>query len=139
MVSSVVIPGSSLGGQTRWRKAGRRLTAVPASRSRPVARPARSSGMRLTRRGRMVVLVVATVLLVAAFSLGRVSTTAATSVPPPVAYRSVVVAAGDTLWEIASTAVPDRDPRLTVEDIRRLNHLRGVTVQAGQQLLLPPG
>ena len=44
---------------------------------------------------------------------------------------------GDTLWSIAEREAPGTDPRDTVEDILRLNHLDSVAVEAGSVLLLP--
>lgn len=92
--------------------------------------------VRLTRRGRVVVVVAALfVLLAAGFSLGR-ATSAADAAGPP---RTVVVAPGDTLWALAARHVPRADPRVTVAKIRSLNHLTSVTVQAGQRLRVPAG
>jgi hypothetical protein len=89
--------------------------------------------LRLTRRGRLLALVVVTVLLFAAFSVGRVSSHAAT---PPTAPRTIVVSSGDTLWSIAKAEAPGRDPRQIVDLLERSNHLAG-SLQVGQRLVLP--
>ena len=48
------------------------------------------------------------------------------------------VAAGDTLWEIATEQYPpSEDPRVAVEDIRRENGLEGYLIQPGMRLQLP--
>lgn len=52
------------------------------------------------------------------------------------AHCKVTVQPHDTLWDIAKREAPDRDPRLEVADIRRLNHLPTADVQAGQVLEL---
>ncbi len=53
----------------------------------------------------------------------------------PVPYT---VAAGDTLWEIATEQYPpSEDPRATVEDIRRENGLEGYLIEPGMRLELP--
>jgi LysM repeat protein len=53
----------------------------------------------------------------------------------PIPYT---VAAGDTLWEIATEQYPpSEDPRATVEDIRRENGLEGYLIQPGMRLELP--
>jgi LysM repeat protein len=51
---------------------------------------------------------------------------------------SVVVETGDTLWSIAgSVAGPGDDVRAVVDQIQRLNHLRGTELVPGQSLRLP--
>lgn len=95
------------------------------------------SALRLTRRGRLVVVTGIVALLLAAFSLGRVDSQA--SVPsaesgPPL--TQTVVMPGDTLWSIARELAPDHDPRDVVAQIKKLNDLSGALI-AGQQLFLP--
>jgi len=100
--------------------------------------PTGHTQLRLTRRGRMCLVVLAAVLAALAFSAGRASgTTGAAAGQVNVSTASVVARSGDTLWSIARAAAPERDPRITVEQLRRLNHLAGVQVVPGQQLLLP--
>jgi LysM repeat protein len=55
----------------------------------------------------------------------------------PVATASVVVEQGDSLWGIAASIAPDRDPRDVIHEIRELNGLRGSLIQPGQVLLVP--
>ncbi|HEU5157280.1 MAG TPA: LysM peptidoglycan-binding domain-containing protein [Streptosporangiaceae bacterium] len=103
--------------------------------------PNRSAGIRLTRRGRAVL-----VIMVAAALLGALWLTAGRwalagsqgeKSGPARARESVIVGYGDTLWEIASRARPDADPRVTVRRIIDLNSLSTPIVQPGQRLLLP--
>jgi hypothetical protein len=47
----------------------------------------------------------------------------------------VVVQPGDTLWSIASAVAPDRDVRITVDELVRLNGNQPIVV--GQRLALP--
>lgn len=105
---------------------------------RPIHRPAgppAAAPSRLTRRGRLVLVLVLAAVALVAFSLGRTSATASRdAVAPPRA--TVVVQPGETLWEIASRVAPGTDPRVTVGRIRELNGLRGAP-QAGQRLQLP--
>ncbi len=49
----------------------------------------------------------------------------------------VTVVPGDTLWSIATTASPDRDPRDVIDEIHRLNDLPSETVRAGEVLRVP--
>jgi nucleoid-associated protein YgaU len=57
--------------------------------------------------------------------------------PPAATGQTVTVAAGDTLWSIASARYPDADPRQKVFQIERLNRLSGETIEPGQRLTLP--
>ncbi len=106
------------------------------------ARP--SAATRLTRRGRVVVVLGLLVLLLAAFSVGQArsdaSTSDATSAPVQTTAQNAVqttVHKGDTLWSVARRIAPDNDPRQVVVQIRRLNEMTGSTLQVGQQLLVP--
>jgi predicted Zn-dependent protease len=97
----------------------------------------RSGAVRLTRRGRVVVVVAMLMLLViAGFTLGRASSQAA----GPLVHRplpTVTVAPGETLWQIAARVDPGADRRALVDQIEALNHLHDGRVVAGQQLRLP--
>jgi hypothetical protein len=94
---------------------------------------ARTSPVRLTRRGRRVLLGVLVALAgLVALLIAQPGQAADTSAPP-----SVVVQPGDTLWSIAGDYAPGRDRIGTIEDIRRLNHLDGYRLQPGQRLVLP--
>jgi hypothetical protein len=96
------------------------------------------STVRLTRRGRVVVVVAA---LVIAFAIG-VFVTAAGSVATqhpgtPEPTKIVQVGTGDTLWGIASQLSDDGDVRAMMEEIKHLNALDSADLQAGQRLVVP--
>ncbi|MCW2548621.1 MAG: hypothetical protein JWN96_3081 [Mycobacterium sp.] len=99
--------------------------------------------VRLTRRGRVVVLLTLLSLLLVAFSLGRVAHSEAAGRPsgqasaPLTGYTQTTVHQGETLWSVARRVAPGHDPRALVQQIRELNHLESASVQAGQQLVLP--
>ena len=94
---------------------------------------AQGGQLRLTRRGRIVVvLVTLALLLIGGFTLGRVSTSNAAGVP-----RTTVVQPGDTMWSIASHASPGRDPRAVIADIERINHVTASDLLPGVELTLP--
>jgi len=102
----------------------------------------RSKSVRLTRRGRLVVLLTLLTLLLVAFSLGRFADSeAATHRPgdaaPTVPYGQTTVHQGESLWAVARRVAPDQDPRSVVLQLRELNQLDSASVRAGQQLLLP--
>jgi hypothetical protein len=94
----------------------------------------RSNGqLRLTRRGRVVVVVFTMALLLVGLTVFRATSGhAATG-----ATRIAVVEPGDTLWSLATRVAPHSDPRDTVEKIRILNHLPSADLQAGERLQLP--
>lgn len=109
------------------------LTSHPAGHA--VNRP---GAVRLTRRGRVVVLLVLVTLLLAAFSLGRAATEAAPHRSGAAsAAPQTVVKPGETLWAVAKRVAPGHDPRATVLRIQQLNDLEGGLVRAGQLLVLP--
>lgn len=99
--------------------------------------------LRLTRRGRFVFFGVPLILL-AAFILsfsGFLNAPAKAadsadqlSVTPTV---SVTVQPGESLWAIAGSVAPERDPRDVVADIVQLNNLDAAGVMPGQQLFVP--
>jgi LysM domain len=99
---------------------------------RPGAR--RPGRVRLTRRGRAVVLVLLLVVAGLGVALAAsASRAAAPSGPAPTA----VVRPGDTLWSVAERHVPATDPFVAIEEIRRLNGLSGYTIHPCQTLTLP--
>lgn len=96
----------------------------------------RRRGVRLTRRGRLVLLA----LFVALTALTAVLVASASRAADPEGpHPAAVVRPGDTLWSVAQRHVPSRDPFGVIEEIRRLNGLPDYTVQPGQELLLPHG
>ena len=92
---------------------------------------------RITRRGRLVLLVLAVGLLLAAISMGRTGSQAATAVENGPSLQQTTVQPGETLWSVAQRIAPKNDPREIVAQIRRINHLPSSGLQVGQQLLLP--
>ena len=93
--------------------------------------------MRLTRRGRLLLLLVA--LAVALAVVMAMSAPAASSGEThSVAGQTVVVASGETLWDIASRVAPDEDPRIVIAQIVELNSLQDAgSVRVGQRLDVP--
>ncbi|MGO1318446.1 MAG: LysM peptidoglycan-binding domain-containing protein [Cellulomonadaceae bacterium] len=120
---------------------------LDAGEPRALARRGRSAGagpetgrLRLTRRGRAVVAVLALLaaVLVAVLAPGVVQRATADSPSAPVAVEIYTVAAGDTLWGVAAGVTPaGGDVRDAIDDILELNGLASVELEAGQQLMLP--
>jgi LysM repeat protein len=101
-----------------------------------VSTTAHRPALRLTRRGRVVVLMF--FVLMASLASAVLFTTAsrandADSGPAP----TVVVQPHDTLWSIATRTAPRRDPYAAVADLQRLNHLSDYVVHPGDTLVLP--
>ena len=96
----------------------------------------RQPPLRLTRRGRAVVLGFFILMASLASALLLASASRADN-PPAGPARTVVVQPHDTLWAIATRAAPDRDPYAAVAEIAKLNGLEGYVVHPGQTLQLP--
>ncbi|MEV0596230.1 LysM peptidoglycan-binding domain-containing protein [Nonomuraea cavernae] len=102
--------------------------------------------MRLTRRGRAVLVVGMALLSLGGFWLGTRTASHASSLPVVTGHSWqaglpwVDVRRGDTLWSIAETVAPESgDPGAVAEEIRRLNRLPGSLVRPGTRLYVPSG
>lgn len=121
-----------------------RRVAAPALQGAPRRAPAHLA-VRLTARGRMVLVATTAALLVlAAFGLGRVSVAAAASgsaggsaggSASPSA--TITVGARETLWQVAGVVAPGHDRRVTVERIMAMNRLTSAVLTPGQRLRVP--
>ena len=98
------------------------------------ARVAGPRGLRLTRRGRLA-LVVLVVSLMAA--LGVVTGLRSAGAAEPA--RVVTVDAGETLSEIAAAELPDYSISAGIVAIQLENGLSTAQVSAGQRLVIPEG
>ncbi|WP_157571796.1 LysM peptidoglycan-binding domain-containing protein [Nocardioides alkalitolerans] len=112
--------------------------ATPTSVRRPTARRASTHpAVRLTRRGQ-IVLVSFALLLMLGVGVALGTGSAATDDPAPSgATETVRVAAGDTLWEIAAERAGGSDVQGVIDEIRSLNAMSTGSLQAGQLLLVP--
>ncbi len=108
---------------------------VPARRSAGAQTRPAPGALRMTRRGRLVVLAVA-LLVVLLPGAWRAMATAQVEGPSTVA---VTVAPGDTLWGIAAAIDPGADPRALIAEIRELNGLTQSGLVPGQVLVVPAG
>lgn len=126
-----------------------RLVAAPsvqydaahaALSARPI-RPARVAQprLRITARGRAVLLVLASLPVVIAALLfginggGASASLEGSSVP----LEYVTVQPGDSLWQVAESIAPFADPRDVISAIVSLNGLTSADVFAGEQLEIP--
>ncbi|MEG9225649.1 LysM peptidoglycan-binding domain-containing protein [Aeromicrobium sp. Sec7.5] len=115
----------------------RHLAAVPEARVQS-PRPASSGGVRLTRRGRVALVVLALAVITALMVVFGSGTAATNDAGVVTGTTSVTVQPGETLWSIAGEANPGGDIRDTMGDIVRLNSLvDGETLQMGTTLAVP--
>lgn len=122
------------------------LSSNPAHRRPAVVRVAptaagrgeRPAALHLTRRGRVVLVLLALVL-----GVGAVLFASQASADGTVSAQEVqrhVVAPGETLWRIAAGITPEGgDVRDTVDRLVRLNHLPSAGLMAGQVIVVPVG
>lgn len=109
---------------------------------RPVTRqgdPARRGRrpVRLTRRGRVVLVCFLLVLALGVSFLVLRTSSVATNQSGDLRYRTVVVEPGQTLWQLAREADPGADPRVTISRIMKFNALSSPVVQPGQRIAVP--
>jgi LysM domain len=121
--------------------------AAPAARH---ARPARqqsprSAGLRLTRRGRLVLATfttlaaatTATLVWMATASGAAASSQGMPARSPYAGMTQIVVRPGQTLWSVAATADPSASSWAVVQQIMDVNSLTSTNIQAGQLLWVP--
>ena len=124
-------------------KVPQQRTATPVVRRSPAAArvpAAPRSRVRLTRRGRVVSLVVFVGLaLTVLLTLGGFSAVASLDGGTPVPVRVVTVQPGDTLYGIASDIAAPGEIRETVLKIQELNSLPSASLEEGQKLAVPRG
>ncbi len=129
--------GSARPGPQAQARPGPQAQARPGPRGQACPRPQALPRLRLTRRGRLLALLVL-LALISALLLGMAravgASTRALSTP---ALTTLVVHPGQTLWEIALKVAPADDPRDTVIRLEQLNGMGSAVVRAGQTLLVP--
>lgn len=97
--------------------------------------------LRLTTRGRRVLVSLAALPAVVALSAAMISGGSALATradgAPAGSFDTVTVQAGDSLWAIAERVAPAADPRDVVAAFSHLNGLDAGLVSAGQELAIP--
>lgn len=108
------------------------LVLVKGYETKPLKQP-----IRLTRRGRRVVAILALIPIVVAFLLIGTHGAQASDSSIDQATMTVVVKPGQSLWDVATAARPNSDPRETIWIIQQLNGMSTSEVMAGQELIIP--
>lgn len=112
--------------------------AYSAPRMGSMSSAARPSRLRITRRGRRVLLALAAIPLVLAVVFAALNGGAAAgSLDAGVDLRTYTVGVGQSLWGIAEEIAPASDPRDVVLELARLNGLETFEVGIGQELRIP--
>ncbi len=97
----------------------------------------RKQPIRLTRRGRRVVALLAIIPIALTFLLIGMRGAVATDGTVQSETQSVVVKPGQSLWDVAVAISPNTDPRETIWLIQQLNTMETSEVMAGQALIVP--
>jgi len=116
-----------------------RATGVTSRSTAQRSSTATQPRLRLTQRGRgVLVTIAATPLVIAALFFGLNGGVAtATLEGSDAAFQYVTVDTGQTLWQVAEELAPTADPRDVIAQIVQLNQLESADVFAGQQLAIP--
>lgn len=97
----------------------------------------RAGRLRMTRRGRAVLLaMITTPLVIAALAFG-LNAGGATATDSSTPLKSITVSSGESLWQVALKVAPNTDPRDVIADIMSLNNLTSADLQPGQKLDIP--
>jgi hypothetical protein len=124
------------GGSTPGTAPGKGAFAARGSR-------ARRAPLRLTRRGRLVffigplILLAALLLSLSGFLNAPAKASESVSELSVTPTVTVTVQPGESLWAIAGTVAPERDPRDVVAEMVQLNNLDAARVRPGQTLFVP--
>lgn len=102
----------------------------------PLTGPAR---VRLTRRGRLLILAGFLVVVFGALTVFGGHSAATGEVGAPVQTRIVEIAEGDTMWGIATTVAAPGEVREMIHQIQELNALNGAGLIEGQEIAVPVG
>jgi hypothetical protein len=134
---STAIIGTAGFGTAGFSAAGVRTAGLSPAGAGAAGRP--STHLRLTKRGRRVLTVLAAVPVVVGALVvtlnGGIAT--ATDVAGDTRFEYVTVSAGESLWQLAGQIAPSADPREVISDVVHLNQLPSADLQAGQRLAIP--
>lgn len=115
------------------------MSTIAAAHDFSFSRPgsARTSSVRLTRRGRLTLLALFVGLAFVLFTVFGGQSAATGEAGEPVETRTVIVGEGDTLWGIASEVAEPGEVREMIHYIQELNALPSASLMRGQELAIP--
>jgi hypothetical protein len=93
--------------------------------------------IRLTRRGRRVVAILALIPIALTFLLIGTRGAIASDGSAKESTQAIVVQPGQSLWDVAVAVDSEKDPRETIWVIQQLNGMTTSDVLAGQELIVP--
>ena len=118
-----------------YRPVGSRMSCVRAGRP-TLAHRLGLAGLRLTRRGRLVLVLTAMLLAAPMATWGATAVASSPGVPTEVTVHAVEP--GETLWGFArQVAEPGEDVRHAVARLQELNQMSSGSLRVGELVLLP--
>jgi hypothetical protein len=112
-------------------------TAALGVRSLGVGSPLLRSHLRITARGRAVLLALLAMPLVASALVFGIGAGAASGTNSSTPLSTVTVVGGETLWGLAHELAPNADPRDVIASIMAVNQLTSADIQPGEKLEIP--
>ena len=95
------------------------------------------SHLKMTRRGRAVLLVIVAIPLVILALVIGARASSATATHESGHLTSITVGTGQSLWQVATKIAPQSDPRDVIADIMSVNQLDSAAVYPGEKLNIP--
>lgn len=114
------------------RPAGPRAVELRPVQARPGA-----PRLRLTRRGRAVIVMLLAIPLVIAGLVFGFGASGAVATQDAGTVTWVTVDGGQSLWDLAAEIAPSEDPREFAAQVVAFNKLASSEIQAGQRLAIP--
>ena len=105
--------------------------------SHPASAQSTHAHLRMTKRGRAVLLTLVAAPLVAAALVFGINAGGATATSSSTPLAKITVVNGETLWGVAKQIAPNTDPRDVVSDLMSVNRLDSADIYPGEQLAIP--
>jgi LysM repeat protein len=113
------------------------MSAITAGGFHSYSAPVRRAHLRMTKRGRAVLLTLVAVPLVTAALAFGINAGGATATSSSTPLTKITVVNGETLWGVAKQIAPNSDPRDVISDLMSVNRLDSADIYPGEQLSIP--